>query len=166
MYNLWILWAMIYIPSWTTKKHKKKLFPGHYIQSWKKFKDFSRTSPKIQGLLKTVWTLCGYYPVSFESFLKYFIWRSDPCTTLRNNWKLSQQSATELLRLCTQIGSFQRTKECTTLPPPLHTKLGCLLFSAGSSNSGTNIAWRGWGRKSFTVPLSLKSVTRQKASLG
>jgi len=44
---------MIYILSWTTKKHQKHL-PGHYIQSWRKFKDFSRTSPKIQGLFKNV----------------------------------------------------------------------------------------------------------------
>ena len=34
-------------------KSIKEHFPGHYIQSWRKFKDFLRTSPKIQGLLKT-----------------------------------------------------------------------------------------------------------------
>ena len=50
---------MTYILSWTTKKCQN-LFPGHYIQSWRKFKGFSRTSPKIQGLFKTVWTLCRF----------------------------------------------------------------------------------------------------------
>ena len=52
-------------------KSIKKHFPGHYIQRLFKdlrrnlrtfqgkmeFKDFSRTSPKIQGLFKTVQTL-------------------------------------------------------------------------------------------------------------
>ena len=47
---------MIHILSWTTKKHKKKHFPGHCIQSWRKFKDFSRKNG-IQGLFKTVWAL-------------------------------------------------------------------------------------------------------------
>ena len=67
---------MIYILSWTTKKPPKTLSrPLH--SKWKKsqglfkdlhrnlttfqgkmeFKDFSRTSPKIQGLFKTVRTL-------------------------------------------------------------------------------------------------------------
>ena len=30
-----------------------------------------------------------------------------------------------------------------TPPPPIHLKLGCLLFSIGSSNSGTTLRW--WG---------------------
>ena len=47
------------------------------------------------------------------------------------------QSATKFVRHCTQIGYLQRTKESTALPPPLHSKEGCLLFSIGSSNSGT-----------------------------
>jgi len=47
-------------------KSIKKYFPGHFIQSWRKFKDFSTTSTKfkdlskkngIQGLFKTVRTL-------------------------------------------------------------------------------------------------------------
>ena len=46
---------MIYILSWTTEKHKK-LFPGHYIQSWRKFKDFSRKNG-IQG-----------FPLKFKDF--------------------------------------------------------------------------------------------------
>ena len=61
---------MIYniILSWTTKKHKKKLCPGlstfkdlhRNLRTFKgkmEFKNFSRTSPKIQGLFKTVQTL-------------------------------------------------------------------------------------------------------------
>ena len=54
---------MIYILSWTTKKHQTILSrPLHSklknIQGLaQKFKDFSRTSPKIQGLFKTVKTL-------------------------------------------------------------------------------------------------------------
>ena len=64
---------MIYILSWTTKKHQKTLSrPLHSklkkiqglfkdlhrnlrtFQGKMEFKDFSRTSPKIQGLFKTV----------------------------------------------------------------------------------------------------------------
>ena len=67
---------MIYILSWTTKKHKKilsrplrsklKKIQGIFkdlhrnlrtFQGKMEFKDFSRTSPKIQGLFKTVRTL-------------------------------------------------------------------------------------------------------------
>ena len=39
------------------QKALKKHFPGHYFQSWRKFKDFSRSHPRIQGLVKTVGTL-------------------------------------------------------------------------------------------------------------
>ena len=64
---------MIYILSWTTKKHQKTLskplnsklkkIQGLFkdlhrnlrtFQGKMEFKDFSRTSPKIQGLFKTV----------------------------------------------------------------------------------------------------------------
>ena len=54
---------MIYILSWTTKKHQTILSrPLHSklkkIQGLaQKFKDFSRTSPKIQGLFQSVQTL-------------------------------------------------------------------------------------------------------------
>ena len=67
---------MIYILSWTTKKHQKTLSrPLHSklkkiqgvfkdlhrnlrtFQGKMEFKDFSRTSPKIQRLFKTVRTL-------------------------------------------------------------------------------------------------------------
>ena len=36
--------------------------------------------------------------------------------------------------------AFKKFFQSTTLPsPPLHSKLGCLLFSTGSSNSGTTL---------------------------
>ena len=44
--------------------------------------------------------------------------------------------------------------------PPLHSKLGCSLFSIGSSNGGTKLHGGDGGRKAF-FPL-LKSVKRQK----
>ena len=59
---------MIYILSWITKKRQKTLprplhsklkkTPGHFKDLHRmdkmEFKDFLRTSPKIQGLFKTV----------------------------------------------------------------------------------------------------------------
>ena len=45
------------------------------------------------------------------------------------------QSATKLLRHYTQIGWLQGTKESIPLLPTLHSKLGCLLFSIGSSGT-------------------------------
>ena len=114
-------------------------------------------------------TLCGYYPVSFESFLKYFIWRSDPCATPRNYWKLSQQSATELLRLCTQIGSFQRTKECTTLPLPSIQSWGvCCFLQVARTVAQTLHGGDGGGKalfSSFKVGYSSKSLFRAVSQL-
>ena len=71
-----MLWVMIHILSWTTKNHQKTLsmpltsklkkIQGLFkalhknlrtFQGKMEFKDFSRTSPKIQGLFKTVQTL-------------------------------------------------------------------------------------------------------------
>ena len=71
---------MIYILSWTTKKHqiilsrplhsKLKKIQGLFkdlhrnlrtFQGKMEFKDFSRTSPKIQGLFKTLQTLYKSY---------------------------------------------------------------------------------------------------------
>ena len=58
----------------------------------------------------------------------------------------------KLLRYCTQIGQLQRTKESTHPPsPPLHSKLGCSLFSTGSSNSGTILYGRDGGGKALEV---------------
>ena len=75
---------MIYILSWTTKKHQNILFrPLHSelkkiqrlfkdlhrnlrtFQGNMEFKDFSRTSPKIQGLFKIVQTLCLHLSDTF-----------------------------------------------------------------------------------------------------
>ena len=74
--DLYIHWATIYILSWTNKKHQKilsrllhsklkkiqALFKDLHrnlrtFQGKMEFKDFTRTSPKIQGLFKTVRTL-------------------------------------------------------------------------------------------------------------
>ena len=60
---------MIYILSWTTKKHqnsvqattfKVKESSRTFQGLAQKCKDFSRTSPNIQRLFKTVWTLFPY----------------------------------------------------------------------------------------------------------
>ena len=78
---------MIYILSWTTKKHQKilsrplhsklKKIQGLFkdlhrnlrtFQVKMEFKDFSRTFPKIQGLFKTV----------FTCFVNPFKWVSKP----------------------------------------------------------------------------------------
>ena len=57
---------MIHILSWTTKKSSKNTFRAskfkveensRTFQGKMEIKDFSRTSPKIQGLSKTVHTL-------------------------------------------------------------------------------------------------------------
>ena len=75
---------MIYILSWTTKKYQNILFrPLHSelkkiqrlfkdlhrnlrtFQGKMEFKDFSRTSPKIQGLFKIVQTLCLHLSDTF-----------------------------------------------------------------------------------------------------
>ena len=57
---------MIYILSWTTKKHQKTLFSPLNLKLKKiqglvqKFKDFSRKNG-IQGLFKAVQTLLTHY---------------------------------------------------------------------------------------------------------
>ena len=48
--------------------------------------------------------------------------------------------------------------------PPLHSKLECLLFSTGSSNSGTTLHGGEGEGKALLYPL--KSVKRQKAPFG
>ena len=76
---------MIYILSWTTKKHQKilsrplhsklkkirRLFKDLHrnlrnSQGKMEFKDFSRTSSKIQGFFKTVRTLHSAWQADFE----------------------------------------------------------------------------------------------------
>ena len=76
------------------------------------------------------------------------------------------QSATKLLKHSTQVGQLQRTKEFTPLPQLLHSKLGCLLFSIGSSSSGTTLhGGDAMGEEKLYCPL-WKSVKRQRAALG
>ena len=155
MYNLWILWAMIYIPSWTTKKHKKNSFQATTFKAEKNSRTFEDCVNPVWVLSSVVWILFEILHLAIGS--------------VHNTKKQLETESTIGDRIVETLYSnrvISEDKRMHNPPPPLHTKLGCLLFSAGSSNSGTNIAWRGWGRKSFTVPLSLKSVTRQKASLG
>ena len=61
------------------------------------------------------------------------------------------QSATKSLRHCTQTGWLQGTKESIPLFPTLHSKLGCLLFSIGSSNSSTTLHGGDGGGKALHV---------------
>ena len=42
----------------------------------------------------------------------------------------------------------------TPPPPPLHSKLGCLLFSTGSSNSGTTLHGGDGGGKALLTPFN------------
>ena len=46
-------------------------------------------------------------------------------------------------------GVLWRTKQYSPLPPPLHSTSGCLLFSTGSSNSGTTLHGGGEEEKIF-----------------
>ena len=62
------------------------------------------------------------------------------------------QLVTKLLRHCTQL---QRTKENAPLPCPLHSKLGCLLFSIGSSNIGTTFHGGDLGGKDIFPPFEV-----------
>ncbi len=49
---------------------KAILFRPHYIQSWRKFKDFSRTCTQIQGLFKEKWNSRTFQglPLKFKDF--------------------------------------------------------------------------------------------------
>ena len=68
------------------------------------------------------------------------------------------KSATKLLRHCTKKGQPQRTKESTPLPCPLHSKLGCLLFSIGSSNIGTTLHGENGGGKPIFPPFEVSKT--------
>ena len=48
----------------------KKFFPHHYIQSWRKFKTFSRTCTEIKGLFKEKWNSRTFegLPLKFKDF--------------------------------------------------------------------------------------------------
>ena len=57
-------------------------------------------------------------------------------------WKLPFESVKSTIgdkiveTLYSNRASSENQKKSASLPPPLHSKLGCLLFSIGSSNSG------------------------------
>ena len=57
-------------------------------------------------------------------------------------WKLPFESIKSTIgdkiveTLYSNRASSENQKKSTPLPPPFHSKLGCLLFSIGSSNSG------------------------------
>ena len=68
---------------------------------------------------------------------------------------LDLQSETKLLRHCTQIGLLRRTKESAPLPCSLHSKLGCLLCSIGSSNIGTTLQRGDGGGKAIFPPFEV-----------
>ena len=88
---------MIYILSWTSKKHQKilssslhsklKKIQGLFkdlhrnlrtFQGKMEFKDFSRTSPKIQGLFKTVRTLQLVSPQKIQLAINHSVRWSVP----------------------------------------------------------------------------------------
>ena len=59
------------------------------------------------------------------------------------------QSATKLLRHRTRANRVTSESKRILIPPlPLHSKLGCLLFSLGSSNIGTMLHGGNGGKKS------------------
>ena len=60
---------------------------------------------------------------------------------------------------------FKERKNSTPLPCPLHSKLGCLLFSWGSSHTSAQHCMKGMGEKKLHFPV-LKSEKRQKSPLG
>ena len=63
-------------------------------------------------------------------------------------------SATKLLRQSLYSNrATTENKRIHTPPPPLHSKLGCLLFSISSSNSGTTLHGGDRGGKALLIPL-------------
>ena len=59
---------------------------------------------------------------------------------------------------------YRVTSIILTPPPHLHSKLGCLLFSTGSSNSGTTLHGGDGGGKALLTPFN--SVQHQQAPFG
>ena len=79
-----------------------------------------------------------------------------------------QQASTIADKIVETLYSNRVTSENERIhTPALHSKLGCLLFSKGSSNSGTTLyeGDGGGGGEELFFPL-LKSEKRQKAPLG
>ena len=63
-------------------KSIKRHFPGHHIQSWRKFKDFLRTSTKILKLFKEKWNSTTFQGLLLK--LKNFSRLCEPCGRRRN----------------------------------------------------------------------------------
>ena len=55
-------------------------------------------------------------------------------------------------------------KRINTPPPPLHSKLGCLLFSIGSSNSGTTLHGGDGGEKGLFSPFEVGKTSEGRFS--
>ena len=49
---------------------------------------------------------------------------------------------------------------CAPNPVPLHSKLGCLLFSIGSSNIGTTLHGEDGGRKAIFPPFEVSKTSK------
>ena len=117
--DLYIHWATIYILSLTTKKHQKiisrllhsklkkiqALFKDLHrnlrtFQGKMEFKDFSRTSPKIQGLFKTVRTLLYtmYYGV-WLFCLQYLRHKTFPFFSPSPDWSCLQSFDVSTLKI-------------------------------------------------------------------
>ena len=63
-------------------------------------------------------------------------------------------------------GHFREQKNYTPpSSPPFKVEVFLVLISR-QLEQRHNIAWRGWGKKSYILPFNLRSVKRQKAPLG
>ena len=92
------------------------------------FANFYSPSPRYMENISTQTQI--YFSLAIYSLMSVLPKNSFP---QKNHLHLiNLQSATNLLRHCTSIGWLRRTKESPPLPCPLHSKLGCLLFSIGS----------------------------------
>ena len=70
------------------------------------------------------------------------------------------QSATKFLRHCTPVRVTSENKRIhTPLPPPLYSKVVCLLFSMGSSNSGTTFRGGDGGGKDLFSPCEVSKTS-------
>ena len=85
-------------------KSIKRHFPGHHFQSWRKFKDFARTSTKILKLFKGKWNSTTFQWLLLK--FKNFSILCEPCGRRRN---LTPESSEKTL--CTTWESNSRPYE-------------------------------------------------------
>ena len=141
--NLSVFWSKI------AQKDKKLLKATITAKSWSKGQvaktGLSRTllQARGRGLLKNIWVGCAAWTMGSLAYKRI---GDKIFETLYSNRVTSEN------------------KESTSFPCPLRSKLGFLLFSKGSSNSGTTLLGGDGGEKLY-FPL-LKSGNRQKAPLG